>query len=74
MAVGSGGNYAEAAARALADRPELSALEVARRAMAVAAELCVYTNDVLTFETIPPALDAGGGGGAGGAAAATPSG
>lgn len=50
-AIGSGGNYALAAARALADYeqdPEL----LARRAMAIAAEVCVFTNDRLTVETI----------------------
>src|SRR5207342_70671 len=50
-AIGSGGNYALAAARALADYeqdPEL----LARRAMAIAAEVCVFTNDQLTIETI----------------------
>jgi ATP-dependent HslUV protease subunit HslV len=50
-AIGSGGNYALSAARALVDYesdPEL----IARRAMAVAAELCVYTNDRVTVEVI----------------------
>ena len=50
-AIGSGGNYALAAARALSDYeqdPEL----LARRAMAIAAEVCVFTNDQLTIETI----------------------
>ncbi|MBB6227370.1 ATP-dependent HslUV protease subunit HslV [Polymorphobacter multimanifer] len=50
-AIGSGGNYALAAARALADSPH-SAEAVARRSMAIAAELCIYTNDQLTVETI----------------------
>ena len=50
-AIGSGGNYALAAARALApyeDDPE----KIARRAMEVAAEVCVFTNDRVTLETI----------------------
>ncbi|MGB7405003.1 MAG: ATP-dependent protease subunit HslV [Pacificimonas sp.] len=51
-AIGSGGNYALSAARALMDSTELDAEEVARRAMAVAAEICVYTNENLTIETI----------------------
>ena len=50
-AIGSGGNYALAAARALMDF-ELSAEEVARRAMAIAAEICVYTNGELTVEVL----------------------
>ena len=50
-AIGSGGNYALAAARALADYeqdPEV----LARRAMQIAAEVCVFTNDRLTIETV----------------------
>lgn len=50
-AIGSGGNYALAAARALADY-EQDAEKIARRAMAVAAELCVFTNDRVTLEEI----------------------
>ncbi|MGZ6027433.1 MAG: ATP-dependent protease subunit HslV [Caulobacteraceae bacterium] len=51
MAVGSGGPYALAAARALYDS-DLSAEEIARRAMAIAAEICVYTNASVTLESI----------------------
>jgi ATP-dependent HslUV protease, peptidase subunit HslV len=50
-AIGSGGMYALAAARALVDGP-LSAEEIARRAMAIAAEICVYTNGNLTVERL----------------------
>ena len=50
-AIGSGGNYALAAARALMDG-ELTAEEIARRAMAIAADICVYTNGNLTVERI----------------------
>ena len=50
-AIGSGGNYALAAARALTDY-EADAEVIARRAMAVAAEVCVFTNDRVTLETI----------------------
>jgi ATP-dependent HslUV protease subunit HslV len=50
-AIGSGGNYALAAARALMDF-DLGAEEIARRAMAIAAEICVYTNGDLTVETL----------------------
>lgn len=54
MAIGSGGNYALAAARALADSA-LSAEEVVRRAMAIAAEICVYTNTSLVIEALDAA-------------------
>ena len=51
MGIGSGGNYALAAARALYDG-KLSAEEIARRAMGIAAEICVYTNDQVVIETL----------------------
>ena len=50
-AIGSGGNYALAAGRALMDQ-DLDAEEIARRAMAIAADICVYTNGNLTVESI----------------------
>jgi ATP-dependent HslUV protease subunit HslV len=50
-AIGSGGNYALAAARAMIDTDK-SAEDVAREAMAIAADICVYTNGRLTVETI----------------------
>jgi len=50
-AIGSGGNYALSAARALEDYEE-DAEKIARRAMEVAAEVCVFTNDRVTVETI----------------------
>ena len=50
-AIGSGGNYALAAARALTEY-EQDPEKLARRAMAIAAEVCVFTNDQLTVETI----------------------
>ncbi|MEL6583491.1 MAG: ATP-dependent protease subunit HslV [Pseudomonadota bacterium] len=50
-AVGSGGNFALAAARALADS-DLSAEEIARRALTIAAEICVYTNGNMVVETL----------------------
>ena len=50
-AIGSGGNYALAAARALIDS-DRSAEEIARRAMQIAADICVYTNGNLTVEKI----------------------
>ncbi len=51
LAIGSGGNYALAAARALIDG-ELDAEAIVRKAMAVAAEICVYTNRNLTIEIL----------------------
>ncbi len=56
-AIGSGGNFALAAARAMMDT-ERSAEEVARRAMQIASEICVYTNGSLTVETIAPGAPA----------------
>ncbi|MGC9417491.1 MAG: ATP-dependent protease subunit HslV [Rhodovulum sp.] len=51
-AIGSGGNYALAAARGLMEKTDLSAEDIARKAMAIAADICVYTNGNLTVETI----------------------
>ena len=51
-AIGSGGPYALAAAKALVDNTELPAAEVAERALRIAASLCVYTNDNITVETL----------------------
>jgi len=50
--IGSGGNFALAAARALVDVKGLDAETVARRAMAIAAEICVFTNTELTVEML----------------------
>ncbi len=52
IAIGSGGNYALAAARALMGIEALSSEEIARRAMGIAAEICVYTNHNLVVETL----------------------
>lgn len=52
IAIGSGGNYALAAARALIEMPDLTAEEIARRAMKIAADICVYTNGNIIVETI----------------------
>jgi ATP-dependent HslUV protease subunit HslV len=49
--IGSGGNYALAAARALYDS-DLDADAIARKAMKIAAEICVYTNDKVTLESL----------------------
>ena len=52
LAIGSGGNYALAAARALIEREDLDAEAIARKAMAIAAGICVYTNGQVTIESI----------------------
>jgi ATP-dependent HslUV protease, peptidase subunit HslV len=53
IAIGSGGNYALSAARALLRHsPQLSAREIAEAAMRIAAEICVYTNDQFVFEEL----------------------
>jgi ATP-dependent HslUV protease, peptidase subunit HslV len=52
MGVGSGGTYAQAAALALMDQPNLSAEDIARKAMKIAGDICVYTNDNVIFEVI----------------------
>ena len=50
-AIGSGGPYALAAARALLRNTDFTASEIARKAMEIAAEICVYTNDNITLES-----------------------
>jgi ATP-dependent HslUV protease subunit HslV len=52
IGIGSGGGYALAAARALMDQPGLDAEAIARKAMAIAAQICVYTNDKVTIESL----------------------
>jgi len=52
MAIGSGGPYAQAAARALVRHTNLSSTEIAREAMKIAAEVCIYTNDHITLEEL----------------------
>ena len=52
IAIGSGGNYALAAARALMSVDGLGAEEVARRAMKIAADICVYTNHSVIVESL----------------------
>ena len=51
-AIGSGGNYALAAARALKENTDLPASEIARKALEIAASICVYTNDNIIVEEI----------------------
>lgn len=50
IAIGSGGSYALAAARALMRNSDLPAVEIARRSLEIAAEICVYTNNEIIVE------------------------
>jgi len=52
IGIGSGGNYALAAARALIDRDDLDAEAIARKAMKIAADICIYTNPNITLEKL----------------------
>jgi ATP-dependent HslUV protease subunit HslV len=52
IAIGSGGNYALAAARAFLGSSELTAREVAERAMLIAADICIYTNTEIIVEEL----------------------
>jgi ATP-dependent HslUV protease subunit HslV len=62
IAIGSGGAYALAAARALLDHSSLSAAEIARRGLEIAADLCIYTNHEITVLTLEPAARGASGG------------
>lgn len=57
MAIGSGGPFAQAAARALVRHTDLSSTEIAREAMKIAAEICIYTNDHIIIEEIEVDID-----------------
>jgi len=52
IAIGSGGAYAQAAARALLDNTELGARDIVERALNIAADICIYTNRSLTVEEL----------------------
>ena len=52
IGIGSGGPYALAAARALLDRPDLDAEAIVRKSMAIAADICIYTNRNITLESL----------------------
>ncbi len=52
MAIGSGGPFAQAAARALLENTELEAREIVEKALGIAADICVYTNRNLAIETL----------------------
>ena len=53
VAVGSGGSFALAAARALLENTELDARQIAERSLTIAGEICIYTNQHLSFEELP---------------------
>ena len=57
MAIGSGGPYAQAAARALVRHSNLSSTEIAKEAMKIAADICIYTNNHVTMEEIEVTAD-----------------
>jgi len=52
IGIGSGGNYALAAARALMDRDDMSAEEIAKKGLEIAADICVYTNSNIIIEQL----------------------
>jgi len=52
IGIGSGGNFAIAAARALLEHTELSARDIVERSLTIAADICVYTNQNITVETL----------------------
>ena len=52
IAIGSGGPYAQAAARALLENTQLDAQSIVRKALSIAADLCIYTNQQITIETL----------------------
>lgn len=52
MAIGSGGPFAQSAARALLDNTELSAEEIVRKSLIIAGDICIYTNKNLTLEEL----------------------
>ena len=66
MAIGSGGNYAKAAALALLDNSKLSAINIVEKSLNIAADICVYTNAQLTIEHLDAGDTAAGDAAAGG--------
>jgi ATP-dependent HslUV protease subunit HslV len=55
IAIGSGGNYAQSAALALTENTDLDAEAIARKAMKIAAEICIFTNENVTLESLETA-------------------
>ena len=52
VAIGSGGPYAQAAAKALLDNTELAPAEIVKKALTIAGDLCIYTNQQHVIETL----------------------
>lgn len=52
IAIGSGGDFAKSSARALLENTDLSAKEIVEKSLGIAADICIYTNDSLTVETL----------------------
>ena len=52
IAIGSGGSFAQAAARALMDNTDLSARDIVEKGLAIAADICIYTNEQRTIEQL----------------------
>ena len=57
MAIGSGGPYAQAAARALLHNTELSARDIVQKSLSIAGDICIYTNHNLTIEELDNACE-----------------
>lgn len=57
MAIGSGGAYAQAAARALLENTDLSAMDVVKKSLNIAGDICIYTNHHLTLEELESDCD-----------------
>ncbi|MEO7385864.1 MAG: ATP-dependent protease subunit HslV [Gammaproteobacteria bacterium] len=58
MAIGSGGPFAQAAARALLEHSELGAEQIVRKSLEIAAKICIYTNQHITVETLDSSVGA----------------
>ena len=58
VAIGSGGAYAQAAARALLEHSPLSAAEIVKQALTIAGDLCIYTNQHHVIEVLTPPASA----------------
>jgi len=54
LAIGSGGNYAQAAALAFLNGSDLTAAEIAKRSLEIAGSICIYTNNQITLEELKP--------------------
>jgi ATP-dependent HslUV protease subunit HslV len=59
IAIGSGGSFAESAARALMENTELAAREICVKSLTIASQICVFTNDQFTIEALPAETEEG---------------